>query len=336
MKCDLCGAPVVNGKCSNCGKEFTSTETTCDHEYGQTQNSNHGQYYYDPSGNPSEYQYTAVPVKKKLTHRTWFIVLWLILFFPAGLFMMWKNSGWNIAVKIIITAVIAVLLTTGIVSSRYISSRYNVDDYSEIIWPESGIAEMIPEPDSDYGQISLDTEDSFWADIGKTSPKEYAQYVEACRNMKFNVDYDNSDSYYNAKNKTGYELFLTYNKDKRVMSIQLDAPAGASENTSEPDSTASEDTKEKKSSSSGVDPDFKATMDSYEEFFDDYIAFMKKYSESSDTSAMLSDYTAYMQKYSEVMSKLDAIDEDELNADERAYYTKVMSRITKKLSEANL
>ena len=77
-------------------------------------------------------------------------------------------------------------------------------------------------------------------------------------------------------------------------------------------------------------------MDSYEEFFDDYIVFMEKYSESSDTSALLSDYADYMQKYSEVMSKLDAIDEDELNADELAYYTKVISRITKKLSEANL
>ena len=139
MKCDLCGAPVVNGKCSNCGKEFTGAETTCDYEYGQGQNSSQDQHYHDPFGNSPEYQSTAAPAKKKLTHRTWFIVLWLILFFPAGLFMMWKNSGWNIAVKIIITAVIAVLLTTGIVSSRYISSRYNVDDYSEIIWPESGI-----------------------------------------------------------------------------------------------------------------------------------------------------------------------------------------------------
>ena len=77
-------------------------------------------------------------------------------------------------------------------------------------------------------------------------------------------------------------------------------------------------------------------MDSYEEFFDDYIAFMKKYSESSDTSAMLSDYTAYMQKYSEVMEKLDAVDEDELNSAELAYYTKVISSITQKLSEASL
>ena len=51
---------------------------------------------------------------------------------------------------------------------------------------------------------------------------------------------------------------------------------------------------------------------------------------------MLSDYTAYMQKYSEVMEKLDAVDEDELNSAELAYYTKVMSSITQKLSEASL
>ena len=330
MKCDLCGAPVVNGKCSNCGKEFTGTETACDHEYGQTPNSNHDQYYYDPIGTSPGYRYTTAPAKKKLTHRTWFIVLWLILFFPAGLFMMWKNAGWNKAVKIIVTALIAVLMVVGI-----ISSRSSTNDYSEIIWPESGIAEMIPKPSSNYGKIDIDTEDSFWADISKISQEEYAQYVEACRKRAFTVDYDKSDDYYNAKNKTGYDLFLTYDEDNKIMSIQLDAPAGASSKTSS-DPAVSKDTKDRKTSSSGVDPDFKALMDSYEEFFDDYIAFMKKYSESDDTSALLSDYADYMQKYSEVMSKLDAVDEDELNAAELAYYTKTMSRITQKLSEASL
>ena len=63
MKCDLCGAPVVNGKCSNCGKEFTGAETTCDYEYGQGQNSSQDQHYHDPFGNSPEYQSTAAPAK---------------------------------------------------------------------------------------------------------------------------------------------------------------------------------------------------------------------------------------------------------------------------------
>lgn len=334
MKCDLCGAPVVNGKCSNCGKEFTSTETTCDHEYGQTQNSNHGQYYYDPSGNPSGYQYTAVHVKKKLTHRTWFIVLWLILFFPAGLFMMWKNAGWNKVVKIIITVIIAMPIVFTFISSR--TSGYDpTEDFTTFTWPESEIAGMLPEPESSYGSIVNESEDSLTVEVGRTSRKDYNKYVKDCKSKGFMVGYSSSDNSYDAQNKSGYKLMLSYDEDNRIMAIVLDAPAGTSGKASS-DSAVSKDAKDKKSSSSGVDPDFKALMDSYEEFFDDYIVFMEKYSESSDTSALLSDYADYMQKYSEVMSKLDAIDEDELNADERAYYTKVMSRITKKLSEASL
>lgn len=334
MKCDLCGAPILNGKCSNCGKEFTSTETACDREYGQTQNSSHDQYYYDPSGTSPEYQYTAAPIKKKLTHRTWFIVLWLILFFPAGLLMMWKNADWSKAVKIIVTVIIAMPVVFTFISSR--TSGYDpTEDFTTFAWPESEIAGMLPEPESSYGSIVNESEDSLTVEAGRTSRKDYNEYVKGCKSKGFTVDYSSSDNNYDAQNKSGYKLRLSYDEDNRIMTIDLDAPAGASGKTSS-NSTVSKNTKEKKSSSSGVDPEFKALMDSYEEFFDDYIAFMKKYSESSDTSALLSDYADYMQKYSEVMSKLDAVDEDELNSAELAYYTKIMSRITKKLSEASL
>ena len=35
------------------------------------------------------------------------------------------------------------------------------------------------------------------------------------------------------------------------------------------------------SAEDGISPEFKAAMDSYEEFFDEYVAFMEKYSKSS-------------------------------------------------------
>lgn len=335
MKCDLCGAPVINGKCSDCGKEFTGTETACDREYGQAHNNSQDQYYYGPGGSPSGHRYAAAPEKKKLTHRTGFIVLWLILFFPAGLFMMWKNADWNKVVKIIVTVIIATPEVFTFISSR--TTGYDpAEDFTSFTWPESAIAGMLPEPESSYGSIVNESEDSLMAEVGRTSRKDYNTYVKGCKSKGFTVDYSSSDNSYNAQNKSGYKLMLSYDEDNRIMSIDLDAPAGAAEKASSSDSAVSKDSKEKKSSSSGVDPDFKALMDSYEEFFDDYIAFMEKYSKSSDTSALLSDYTDYMQKYSEVMSKLDAVDEDELNAAELAYYTKVMSRITQKLSEASL
>ena len=84
-----------------------------------------------------------------------------------------------------------------------------------------------------------------------------------------------------------------------------------------------------------VTPEFKAAMDSYEEFFDEYVGFMKKYQESDDPTSMMVDFADYMTKYSDVMTKLDEIDEDSLSAADLAYYTEVNARILKKLSEVS-
>ena len=73
-------------------------------------------------------------------------------------------------------------------------------------------------------------------------------------------------------------------------------------------------------------------MDSYEAFFDEYVAFMEKYAESDDTTSLLADYSNYMSQYAEVMKKMDAIDEDELSTAEAAYYLEVSTRITQKLA----
>ena len=42
--------------------------------------------------------------KKKWYQKTGWIILWLILFFPVGIFLMWKYSNWKKAVKIIVSA----------------------------------------------------------------------------------------------------------------------------------------------------------------------------------------------------------------------------------------
>ena len=80
--------------------------------------------------------------------------------------------------------------------------------------------------------------------------------------------------------------------------------------------------------------DFYEAMDSYEAFFDEYVEFMKDFDESSlDDLSVLTDYTSLLSQYADVMEKLDAIDEDELTAEEDAYYIEVMLRINKKLLE---
>ena len=85
----------------------------------------------------------------------------------------------------------------------------------------------------------------------------------------------------------------------------------------------------------GVSPEFKATMDSYEAFFDEYIAFMKAMSDDPNNTAMLLKYATMMMQYTETMEKLDAIDESKLSPADDAYYIEVMARIEVKLLEAS-
>lgn len=54
--------------------------------------------------------------KKKWYQKTGWIITLLILFFPVGIFLMWKYSSWNIIVKVLIT-----LFYLFILSSNYLS-----------------------------------------------------------------------------------------------------------------------------------------------------------------------------------------------------------------------
>lgn len=89
--------------------------------------------------------------------------------------------------------------------------------------------------------------------------------------------------------------------------------------------------------SGDVTPSFKATMDSYEEFFDKYVAFIKKYKEAdaNDALAMLSDYTEMLTKYAEMTEAMDDIDTDSLSTADYAYYIEVTARISTKLLEVS-
>ena len=76
-------------------------------------------------------------------------------------------------------------------------------------------------------------------------------------------------------------------------------------------------------------------MDSYEAFFDEYVAFMERYAEADTTEMLnlLSDYTKYMTEYAEAMNRLTELEEQDMSIDEAIYYMEVTSRITEKLWE---
>lgn len=102
--------------------------------------------------------------------------------------------------------------------------------------------------------------------------------------------------------------------------------------TTAPDTTANESEKEN-TDNNVIDPDFKAAMDSYEKFFDEYVAIMKKYTANPADMSILSDYLEYMGQYADMMEKFENWENEDLNVAETAYYIEVQGRITKKLLE---
>lgn len=74
-------------------------------------------------------------------------------------------------------------------------------------------------------------------------------------------------------------------------------------------------------------------MDSYEEFMNEYVEFMKKYEANPTDITLLSQYATMMQKYSEQISAFEKWESEDMTTKEAAYYVDVQARVTKKLLE---
>lgn len=212
-------------------------------------------------------------------------------------------------------------------------------------WPDNELGKLLPETTASATDLSYDDE-SIYANL-KMSEDEYKDYVKACKDAGFTEEqsyseYDDS-CYFDAKNKDGYSLSISYDSSTKIADLSLYVPDDEEEKEAaeEPEEKKQESNSEQKQkqkseksdSGSSVSADFKKTMDEYEAFMNDYVDFMKKYENSDDVSGMLEDYSSMIDKYSKFEEKIDAIDEDELSSADYAYYTKVTGRVTEKLSE---
>lgn len=82
---------------------------------------------------------------------------------------------------------------------------------------------------------------------------------------------------------------------------------------------------------SSVRPEFKSLMDSYENFFEEYVSYARLLAENPDDLTLLSEYADFVDRYTEAVNALDNIDENELTAGEIEYYIDTMSRIQQML-----
>ena len=54
-------------------------------------------------------------------------------------------------------------------------------------WPNSGLAQKIPQPTAEYGEIITNTDERFYISCYKTSKDEFEEYVEECKKGKFTL-----------------------------------------------------------------------------------------------------------------------------------------------------
>lgn len=90
--CEFCGNELeINASfCSNCGKQLNIKKKE---------------------------EQIQKEVKSKFYKKTWFIILMLIIFFPVGLFLMWKYSNWNKYLKIGVSIFFVIAYIIGLIDS---------------------------------------------------------------------------------------------------------------------------------------------------------------------------------------------------------------------------
>ena len=247
------------------------------------------------------------------------------------------------------------------------------EEMGALVWPTSGPGALVPAPESTVGKVVRDSAVSFEALVGETDRDGFAAYCDAVAAAGFAEDYRRDDSSYSAENLAGDRVSLDYEgfdtvrvrvnladeaqepADEKTAGMEdadavSETPASTDEVpaaetmpvsgdgqdaavTLEDDGASESAASDSVVPEDAVDPAFKATMDEYEAFFNEYVDFMLRYEDGGATAQMLVDYSSMMTRYAEVMQSLDAIDSESLSVADAAYYTEVMARITARLAE---
>ena len=116
-------------------------------------------------------------------------------------------------IVLIILIVICILML-----NMFSCSLSTPEEMGTMTWPTSGIATTLPVPswaetDDDgaitlKGDLSTDSEDYFYCHLGADSKDDYTDYVEACKEAGYTVDYESGDTYYSADDEAGDHLSL--------------------------------------------------------------------------------------------------------------------------------
>lgn len=216
----------------------------------------------------------------------------------------------------------------------------------EYSWPDTEIANQIPEPVSGKGEIVLNQEETLIANINETDEAGYKDYVEKCGKEGFTEQVSESEDVFTAENNEGYFLSIFYIADSNQMQITVNTPVDESSAAAEASlknaqlseagiSGSSQSSASSTAYDDNEDIDVKETLDEYETYINEYADFMKKNSTEDLSGDKKDEYMQYLSSLSEYMEKVSKIDQqyDTLSDEDKAYYDDVMKRIEETLRE---
>ena len=151
-------------------------------------------------------------------------------------------------------------------------------------------------------------------------------------NLTKNYDIAYEDDTFVSEDKT---VVIYYAKEDYIKSGESNGGDTTENSSSKIEASSSLPEKEKHQNTNSIGTEFKSAMDSYENFMNEYVDFIKKYEENPTDFNLLADYASYMGKYADFVEKFEKWEDEDLNAAELDYYSQVQLRVSKKLLEVS-
>ena len=100
----------------------------------------------------------------------------------------------------------------------------STSDSEKIIWNNIHMHEVLPEPKGNKGIIFVNSDENLSIYIHEQSLEDYNVYVEECKKKGFTIDSESNSSSFDAYNKEGYKLSISYYEYAEKFNIDLDSP----------------------------------------------------------------------------------------------------------------
>lgn len=253
IKCSKCGAELSDDTrfCSYCGNKIEATTPPPIVEDDETPDASQSEPANASTPRSDAPKSLADKIKDKASDKwrklntyskvtTVAIAVFVLLCLVAFLFG--KTAAGIIAVLQIVLTVAALLMKKQIIKVPkswihfvalalavvllvpYVSLfRLDYGDAEKFAWSDILLADVVPEPESRFGEIIGNSSEYLSLYVYRTSAADYGEYVDACKEKGFTVEADQSEQSYYAYNADGYKLSLYYDESNSKMHIGVDA-----------------------------------------------------------------------------------------------------------------